>query len=141
MRAHNGVRTRAVPACGVRSCCVGERRESGQRHGCRGVVHDAVHGRLLLVGSRSQRGARVRAVCGWTRGGLGDAVSSRGEGSGMRGRLGWCGVRWLFQGCCPGGRLRPPGLLLRGERVGYGNIADSAYSQGSQELSASAGAS
>jgi hypothetical protein len=27
-------------------------------------------------------------------------------GSGMRGRLGWCGVRWLFQGCCAGLRLK-----------------------------------
>ena len=32
------------------------------------------------------------------------------------------------------------GLLLRGERVGCGDFPDSAYSQGSQELSASAGA-
>ena len=106
------VRTRTVPACGVRSCGVGVRQESGQRHGCRGEVHVDVHGRLLLVESRSQQGARVWAVYGWTRGGLGDAVSSRGEGSGMRGRLGWCGVRWLFQGCCPGGRLRCLAVLV-----------------------------
>ncbi len=106
MRAHNSVRTRAVPAGGVCSCGVGERQESGQLHGCRGAVHGAVHGWLLLVGSRSQQVACVEAVCGWTRGGLVDTVSSRGEGSGMRGRLGWCGVRWLFQGCCLGGRLR-----------------------------------
>ena len=98
--------TRAVPACGMRSFCVGERRESGQRRGCGGAVHVAVHGRLLLVGSRSLRGACVGTVYGWTRGGLGGAVSSRCEGSCMRGLLGWCGVRWLFQGCCPGGRLR-----------------------------------
>ncbi len=58
------------------------------------------------VGSRSQQGTRVESVCGWTCGGLVDDVSSRGEGSGMRGRLGWCGVQWLFQGCCLGGRLR-----------------------------------
>ena len=32
------------------------------------------------------------------------------------------------------------GLLLLGERVGYGNIPDNAYSQGSQELNASEGA-
>jgi hypothetical protein len=106
IRVHNCVRTRAVPACGVCSCGVGELRESGQLHGCRGAVHDTVHGLLLLVGSRSQQGARVESVCGWTRGGLVDTVSSRGEGSGMRGRLGWCCVRWLFQGCCLGGRLR-----------------------------------
>jgi hypothetical protein len=45
-------------------------------------------------------------VCEWTRGGLVDAVSSRGAGSGMCGRLGWCGVRWPFQGCYSSGRLR-----------------------------------
>jgi hypothetical protein len=106
MRAHSGVRARAVPTCGMRSCGVGERRESGQQRGCGGAVHGAVHGRLLLVGSRSLQEARVETVYGWTRGGLGCDVSSRGEGSGMRGLLGWCGVRWLFQGCCPGGRLR-----------------------------------
>jgi hypothetical protein len=49
---------------------------------------------------------RMRAVCEWTGGGLGDLVSSCGAGSGMRGRLVWCGVRWPFQGCCSGGRLR-----------------------------------
>jgi hypothetical protein len=32
------------------------------------------------------------------------------------------------------------GLLLRGERVDYGNSPDNAYSQGVQELNASAGA-
>ena len=115
MRTHNSVRTYAVPACGVRSCGVGERRESGQRHGCRGAVHGAVPGLLLLVWSRSQQGVRVGSVYGWTRGGLGDAVSSRGEGSGMRGLLGWCGVRWLFQGCCPGGRLRRRAAAAWGE--------------------------
>jgi hypothetical protein len=26
--------SRAVPACGIRKCGVGARRESGQRHGC-----------------------------------------------------------------------------------------------------------
>ena len=36
----------------------------------------------------------------WAHGGPGGAVSPRGEESGMRGHLSWCGVRWLFQGCC-----------------------------------------
>jgi hypothetical protein len=106
MRAHSSVRARAVPACGMCSCCVGERRESGQRRGCGGPVHGNVHGLLLLVGSQWMRGTRVWTVYGWTRGGLGCTVSSRCEGSGIRGLLGWCGVRWLFKGCCPGGRLR-----------------------------------
>ena len=35
----------------------------------------------------------------WASGGPGGDVSSRGAESVMRGRLGWCGVRWLFQGC------------------------------------------
>ena len=105
LRACEGVHTRAVPACGVCSCGVGERRESGQLHGCRGSVHDTSDGLRPLVGSRSQRGEHVREVCEWTRGGMGDLVSSRCAGSDMRGRLVWCGVRWLFQGCCSCGRL------------------------------------
>jgi len=104
--AREDVCARAVPACGVRKCGMGVRRESGQRHGCGEAVPGAAGGRRPLVGSPSQRSAHVRAVCGWSRGGLGDAVSSRSAGSDMRGRLGWCGVRWLFQGCCSGGRLR-----------------------------------
>ncbi len=61
IRAHNGVRTRAVPACGVCSCGVGERRESGQLHGCRGAVHGSVHGLLLSGPDRSR--ARVWSQC------------------------------------------------------------------------------
>ena len=37
-RVHPCVRPRAVPACGVRKCCVGERRESGQQNGYRESV-------------------------------------------------------------------------------------------------------
>jgi hypothetical protein len=65
MRAHNGVRTRAVPTCGVHSCGVGEGRESGQLHGCRGAVHDAVHGSFCWSGP-DRRGAHVS---GWYAGG------------------------------------------------------------------------
>jgi hypothetical protein len=36
--------------------------------------------------------------------------------------------------------VRGIGLLLRGERVGGGDVPDSAYAQGGQELGASAGA-
>jgi len=53
-------------------------------------------------------GARLGGgASAWARGGPGDTVSSRGAESGMRGRLGWCGVRWLFQGCCSGDSLGP----------------------------------
>jgi hypothetical protein len=45
---------RAVPACGVRKCGVGARRESGQRHGCGEAVTGAVGGRSPLVGPPSQ---------------------------------------------------------------------------------------
>jgi hypothetical protein len=99
LRACDDTRLRAVHACGVRKCDVGERRESGQRHGCRKAVPDTTGGGRPLVGSPSQRSVHVRTVCEWKRGGLGNAVSSHGAGSGMRGRLGWCVVRWLFQGC------------------------------------------
>jgi len=51
------------------------------------------------------RRGSVGAVYGRSRGGPGDAVSSRDAGSGMRGRLGWCGVRCLFQGCFVGRHL------------------------------------
>ena len=40
-----GVRARAVPECGVRTCGVGGRRESGQRPGCRGAVPGTAGGR------------------------------------------------------------------------------------------------
>jgi hypothetical protein len=71
-------------------------------------------GLRALVGSCSRRpGARVGAVCGWACRGLGDAVSSRCAGSGTR--LGWCGVRWLSQGCCPGVRLRHPAPFCVGD--------------------------
>jgi hypothetical protein len=44
-------------------------------------VHDTSDGLRPLVGSRSQRGEHVREVCEWTRGGMGDLVSSRCAGS------------------------------------------------------------
>jgi len=39
------------------------------------------------------------------KGGPGGAVSWRGAEPGMRGRLGWCSVRWFFQNCCSRGCL------------------------------------
>ena len=49
--AREDVCARAVPAYGVRKCGVGARRESGQRHGCRGAVPGTAGGRRALVGS------------------------------------------------------------------------------------------
>jgi len=91
---------RPVPACRVRSCGVGGRRESERRPGCREAVPGTTGGRrplVLLLGT-----GRSWGVC-WPD----DAMSARGAESGMRGRLGWCGVLWLFQGCCSGDRLGP----------------------------------
>ena len=103
-----GVCVRAVPACEVRRCCVGARRESGLKHGC-GVhgeaVPDATGGRRTLVGSPLQRRRHMWALYGRTRGGLVDTVSSGSAGSSMRGRLGWWGVWWLFRGFYAGRRL------------------------------------
>ena len=104
---------RTVPACGVRKCGVGARRESGQRHGCGEAVPVAADDRHPLVGSPSQLSRHVIAECGWDHGGLGDVVSSISAGSVMRGRLGWCGVRWLFQGCCSRENGNPLGWLAR----------------------------
>jgi hypothetical protein len=121
---------RAVPACGVRKCGVGARLESGQRHGCGETVPGTAGGRRTLVGS----------PC-------------------MRGRLGWCGVQWFFQresvlfigtqfsilytsmyrSVMPVA-VWGMALLLSGGRVLYGRVPNNAYSQGSQELGASAGA-
>jgi len=59
-------------------------------------------GRRPLEGSYSRLGARAGTVCGWACRGLGDAVRSGGTGLSVRGRLGSCGVQWLFQSCCSG---------------------------------------
>ena len=63
LRVCDSVRPRAVPACGVRKCGVGESLESGQRHGCREAVPDTTGGRLPLVWSPSQRIVHVKTVC------------------------------------------------------------------------------
>jgi hypothetical protein len=132
---------RAVPACGVRKCGVGARRESGQRHGCVEAVPGAAGGWRTLVGSPLHQRGHVRTVCGRAHGGLGDAVSSHSTVSGIRRRLDWCGVWWLFQGCCAGRRRRygTAAAWRAGTRLSR-KVPNNAYSQGSQELSASAGA-
>ena len=69
--AREDVCARAVPACGVRKCGMGVRRESGQRHGCGEAVPGAAGGRRPLVGSPWQWCAHVREVCWWACGGGG----------------------------------------------------------------------
>jgi hypothetical protein len=68
-------------------------------------VPDAAGGLRTLVKCPLHRRRRVWALCGRTRGGMGDEVSSRSAGSGMRGRLGWCDVQWFFRGFCADHRL------------------------------------
>ncbi len=137
--AREDVCAQAVPVCGVRKCCVRARRESGQQHGFGEAVSGAAGGRRPLVGCCSQHGAYVRAVYGWACGELGGSVSSSGAGLGTRGRLGWCGVWWLFQGCCSGGCLGRSAPTDWGEG-GFRNVPNYAYTQDGQELGASAGA-
>ena len=97
---------RVVPACGVRRCGVGARRESGYLYACGEAVPGTAGGRRTpLVGFPFQRRGHACSLCGRARGGMGDTVSSRSVGSGMRRRLGWCCVRWLFRGFCAGRRL------------------------------------
>jgi len=57
------------------------------------------------------------------------------RGRSMRGRLGWCGIRWLFWGFCSGGNLE---RSAAGGKVGCGNVTNLAYDQGGQELDTSA---
>jgi hypothetical protein len=68
------------------------------------LAQQVVEGRLS---SCLRRGAAGGCVGAWDRDGPGSAVSAHGAESGMRGRLGWCGIRWLFPVCCSGGRLGP----------------------------------
>ena len=72
---------RVVPACGVRGCSVGARREPGERHGCVEAVHGAAGRRRTLVGSRLKRHRQMWTLYGRARGRLGDGVSSRSAGS------------------------------------------------------------
>ncbi len=81
VRARLDVCARIVPVCGVRGCDVGARRGLEERHGCVEAVRGVAGARRALVGSRLRRRGRAWALCGRARGGLGDAVSSRGAGS------------------------------------------------------------
>jgi len=76
LRACWDVCVRAVPACGVRGCGVGARREPGQRHGCGEAVPDAEGGRRTLVGSPLPLRGHMWALYRRARGELGDVVSS-----------------------------------------------------------------
>jgi hypothetical protein len=127
LRTCENVRTWAVPACGVRSCGVRGWRDPGQRRGCGGSVPDAAGGLCPFVGCCSWVGVweacrhGVFQLCGvryaWTLGLVRRLVD-------LSGLL----LRWLS------GIL----LLLRGGRVGCGNVPDNAYDQGGQELGVSA---
>jgi hypothetical protein len=125
-------------------CCVGGVGATPWVQGLR-----AVSGTAVTVGSwkRWKRAACDRAGLrgsqrqnAWASGGPGVAVSSRCAESGMRGRLGWCDV-------CHCGSFRDVAqvavwglrLMLHREQVDSGNAPDNAYSQGVQELNASAG--
>jgi hypothetical protein len=114
--AENLVSGDLLGACGVRVCsgrsCV---RGSQVRRGCATGVWTAAcvrggcawrRGWAAYVGRVPLVATRTRVVVAragtW---GLDDAVSSRSAGSGMRGCLSWCGVRWFFRGFCAGRRL------------------------------------
>ena len=103
-------------ACGVRvrsgRSCV---RGAQVRRGCATGVWVAAcvqeggawhHGWAAYVGRAPfGRRGRARSLRWRARSGPGDAVSSRGAGSGIRRRLSWCCVLWLFRGFCAGRRL------------------------------------
>ena len=135
--AWEDVCVRAVSACGVRGCGVRARRESGQRRGCGGEVPGAAGGRCALVSSLAsarERGGSLRAVA-W------------GSGRHSVFPLCWVWHAWTWAGVSSGGPFRAVApvaisgirLLLRGRRVGCGNVPNNAYDQGGQELGASAG--
>jgi hypothetical protein len=130
-----GVCARPVPACRVHSCGEGGRRESDRRSGCQEAVPGTVGSRRPLVCDWVRRGG-VRA-CGHVVGRSSQclpAVWSRA-----------CVDTW--DGAASGGSFKTVapvavwglGLLLRGTLVDYRNAPDNAYSQGGQELNASAG--
>ena len=75
----------------------------------------------------------------WAHVGPSGSVNDSGAESYMCGRLGWCGVWWLFQGCCSGGCLGRSAPTAWGEG-GFRNVPNYAYTQDGQELGASAGA-
>ncbi len=66
MCAHNGVRTRAVPACGVRSCVVGDGGSRGNCMGAGGRCMSLCMGGFCWSGPNHSRSR----VSGWCTGGL-----------------------------------------------------------------------
>ena len=102
-----GIRARPVPACRVRSCDVGLRWESERHPGCRETVPGTAGWRRPLVPCCSLRRAWGGGASAWASGGPGGSVSYHFAESVIRRHLGWCGVLWLFQGCCSGDRLGP----------------------------------
>ena len=128
-----------MPACGVRSCGVGGRLELERRPGCREAVSGTVGRRRPLEACCSRQGGpggeptrgRVvgrAALCL-------PAVQSRA-----------CVDAWA--GAASGGSFRDVALvavwglriMMHREQVDQGKSPDNAYSQGGQELNASAGA-
>ncbi len=107
------------PACtrGVSQCVLGQCLRTECAHAAR--AGDGSRSDVLSAGRRcltprvggdswsscTRRGAAGGCAGAWPRGGPSGAVNDRGAESCMRGRLGWCGVRWLFPGCCSGGHL------------------------------------
>ena len=130
---------RPVPACRVRSCGVGGRRESERRPGCREGV-DWHRGWAETVGRPARDGAQLGGVRAHGR------VSGRAKLCLPTVRSRACVDAWA--GEASGGSFRTVapvavwglGLLLREALVDYGNAPDNAYSQGGQELNTSAGA-
>ena len=134
-----GVCVRAVPACGVRRCGVGARRESGYLYACGEAVPGTAGGRRTLGGLPSSD-ANTRARCagghvaGWA------TLCLRA----VRGRT--CVGAWA--GTASGGYFGAFALvavwvvlrLLHAGRILCRKVHNNAYSQDSQEFGASAGA-
>jgi hypothetical protein len=110
---------RAVPAYGVRKCCVRARRESGQRHVCGEAVPGAAGGCRPLVGSPSQRSGHVREVCGvgaW--------------GTGRRGVFPQCWVEHAWTLGLVRCQVTLSGMLLRWPSEAFdGSCVESGYSR------------
>jgi hypothetical protein len=133
-----GERARPVPANRVRSCCVDGQRESERLPGCQESVPGTAGRWRPLVLSCSRWGVPGGGECvgvWWVRATLClPAVLSRA-----------CVDAWAGAAYCVSFRavalvvIWGLALMLHGGRVDYGNTPDNAYSQGSQELNASAG--
>jgi hypothetical protein len=96
--------------CSARACVQGTLMRRGRAEGV-GSTLWVPGGGAWHSGKSEAVGLRLGAPGGctsvWSRGGPVVTVSSCGVESGMRGHLGWCSVRWLFQNCCSRGSLGP----------------------------------